>query len=264
MALHASVADGRLIARMLSWARLVFGLLCLLFELGLAPRPAVAGPPYVSDDPEPTDLGHFEIYGFTSGTATRDGTTGQAGIDFNYGALPDLQVTIVVPSAFAAPAGGAPQVGFGNMQFAAKYRFLHQDSFGLDVSFFPRLFMPAGTPSVGNSNPSILLPLWLQRDWGKWSLFGGGGCAISYDPGQDFCLAGAVVTRQVLPDLRLGIEAQWQSGNAEGALNSTGIGLGATYDLSEHIHLLAYVNRGVENPAATDAISWYASVLLTF
>ena len=55
----------------------------LVVMLALA-APALAGPPYVSDDPEPTDYKHFEIYAFGSGTKTTDGTSGQAGIDFNY------------------------------------------------------------------------------------------------------------------------------------------------------------------------------------
>ena len=54
--------------------------------------PALAGPPYVSDDPEPTDYRHFEIYAFTSGTRTIDGTSGQGGVDFNYGAAPGSAV----------------------------------------------------------------------------------------------------------------------------------------------------------------------------
>src|SRR5271155_3805926 len=35
---------------------------------------AVAGPPYVSDDPEPTDYQHYEIYLFTDGMSAHDGT----------------------------------------------------------------------------------------------------------------------------------------------------------------------------------------------
>src|SRR6185437_10432619 len=58
--------------------------LCAGFTLMLLTRSAIAGPPYVSDDPEPTDYRHFEIYTFSNGTATRDGTTGASGIDFNY------------------------------------------------------------------------------------------------------------------------------------------------------------------------------------
>src|SRR5882724_11978266 len=89
--------------------------------LGLA-RPALAGPPYVSDDPEPTDYKHFEIYTFNNGTRTRDGTGGETGIDFNYGAAPDLQLTATLPGAFNQPAGGL-SLGPGNVELAAKYRF---------------------------------------------------------------------------------------------------------------------------------------------
>jgi hypothetical protein len=58
---------------------------------------------YVSDDPEPTDYGHFEIYTFNNGTATRDGAAGESGVDFNYGAAPDLQLTAPCPRASIIP-----------------------------------------------------------------------------------------------------------------------------------------------------------------
>ena len=118
------------------------------FALALLTRSAVAGPPYVSDDPEPTDYQHFEIYTFTNGTATRSGTTGESGIDFNYGAAPDLQLTATLPTGFNQPAGGSTSFGASNVELAAKYRFLHQDGFGLDVSIFPRVFLPAGRTSL--------------------------------------------------------------------------------------------------------------------
>ena len=63
----------------------------------LLAAPAFAGPPFVTDDPQPTDFGHYEIYAFTAGTATRGDIGGTAGIDFNYGAAPDLQLTAVIP-----------------------------------------------------------------------------------------------------------------------------------------------------------------------
>src|ERR1700676_5417019 len=79
---------------------IAFGLLAALA------RPASAGPPYVSDDPEPTDYKHFEIYTFNSGTATQSGISGATGIDFNYGAAPDLQLTATLPTGFNRPVGG--------------------------------------------------------------------------------------------------------------------------------------------------------------
>src|SRR6202050_3399332 len=129
--------------------------MCGALLLGMI-TPATAGPPYLSDDPEPTDYKHFEIYTFNNGTAARDGTGGEAGIDFNYGAAPTLQLTAVLPMGFDRPAGGGTEIGLSNIELAAKYRFLRQDSFGWDVSVFPRVFLPSGSAAVGDSNPSLL------------------------------------------------------------------------------------------------------------
>ena len=179
---------------------------------------------------------------------------------------PDLQLTAQLPGSFGQQADFGPsQFGLGNIQLAAKYRFLHQAGFGLDVSFFPRLFLPSTSATVGDPHSSILLPLWLQKDWGDWSVFGGGGCSISSDSSErNHCLAGGVVTRKVSEKLRLGIEVSYQSAQANGVPASTALGLGAQYDLSDHYHLLGYVNRGVQNANETDQLSWYAALLFTF
>jgi hypothetical protein len=228
-------------------------------------RPAVAGPPYLSDDPEPTDYKHFEIYTFNNGTTARDGTSGEAGIDFNYGAAPNLQLTATLPIGFDHPAGGKTNFGLGNIELAAKYRFLHQDTFGLDVSFFPRVFLPSGSHAVGDNHASLLLPIWVKRDWGNgWSTFGGGGCEIGARGSQDFCLAGAVLTYQLLPKLQVGPELFHQTADGNGTPATTSIGFGARYDLSETYHLLGYVRRGIQNTNETDQYSWYAAILFTF
>src|ERR1700680_3895303 len=151
-------------------------------------RPALAGPPYVSDDPEPTDYKHFEIYSFSSGTATRGDIGGAAGVDFNYGAAPNLQLTATLPAGFDRPGSGRTGFGLNNTQLAAEYRLLHQDSFGLDVSVFPRVFLPSGSTNIANDTASLLLPVWVQKDWsGGWSAFGEGGCVISGHALPVFC-----------------------------------------------------------------------------
>src|SRR5450755_3999355 len=103
---------------------------CCGLLLALMMGPTFAGPPYVSDDPQPTDYQHFEIYTFTTGTTTRDGIAGQSGIDFNYGAAPDLQLTATLPEGYSRASNGGTSIGASNIEVAAKYRFLHQDSFG--------------------------------------------------------------------------------------------------------------------------------------
>ncbi|HXN66606.1 MAG TPA: transporter, partial [Bradyrhizobium sp.] len=227
-------------------------------------RPAFAGPPYVSDDPEPTDYKHFEIYTFSNGTATRGDIGGASGIDFNYGAAPNLQLTATLPIGFDNPAGGNMSFGPGNIELAAKYRFLHQDSFGLDVSVFPRVFLPSPTRNLGNPAASLLLPVWVQKDWnGGWSAFGGGGCVVSGRAAQDFCLTGGVVTYQLLSKLQLGVELFHQTADHIGTPATSSIGIGARYDINDTYHLLGYIRRGIENAAEADQFSWYASVLFT-
>jgi hypothetical protein len=225
---------------------------------------ALAGPPYVSDDPEPTDYKHFEIYTFTSGTTTRDGTAGQSGIDFNYGAAPDLQLTATLPEGYSQTIDGT-SIGASNVELAAKYRFLHQDGFGLDVSIFPRVFLPSGSNVIGDNRVSLLLPVWVQKDWsGGWSAFGGGGCTMSERRAVDFCQMGAVLNYQLLPKLQVGAEIFHQTADAGGTPATSSLGVGWRYDLNDNYHLLGYIRRGIENASETDRYSWYTSVLFTF
>jgi Putative MetA-pathway of phenol degradation len=226
--------------------------------------PLVAGPPYVTDDPEPTDYQHYEIYVFASGTHARDDVSGASGIDFNYGAGHDLQLTATVPFAYDKPVGGERTTGVSNIELAAKYRFVHKDDSGWDISVFPRLFLPSSSEHIGEKHFSLLLPVWLEKDWDKWSTFGGGGCQINRGgDSKDFCMAGWALTRQVTPNLQLGAEIVHQSADTKGGNSSSQFGVGLRYDLNDHYHVLAYVGPSIQN-AASDDYAWYTSFLLTF
>jgi len=237
----------------------------LAFVAMIASVPALAGPPYVTDDPEPTDTGHFEIYAFTQGTTVRHDTSGASGIDFNYGDATDLQLTAVLPLEYDMPSGAPSVMGVGNIELAAKYRFMHQDDFGWDVAVFPRMFLPSASSLVGDRHASFLLPIWVGRDFGRWSTFGGGGCALNNgDGGEDYCLMGWALTREVAPKLHLGAEIYHQTAVTRGGRASTGIGFGATYDLSDNYHLMASAGPGIQNTDETNRASWYAAMLFTF
>jgi hypothetical protein len=239
-------------------------LMCGSLSLACA-APAVAGPPYMTDDPEPTDFKHFEIYTFSNGMAARDGTNGEAGLDINYGGAPNLQLTATLPVAYDFLQSGATQVGFGNVELAAKYRFLTQQNFGLDVAVFPRVFLPSAATNVGEQHASLLLPVWLEKDWGEWSAFGGGGCEIHRGGDtQDFCEAGVVVTRQWTKALQVGLELFHQSADTKGGAAMTSIGAGWRYDINDNFHLLGYVGRGIQNADETDRFNWYTAILFTF
>jgi Putative MetA-pathway of phenol degradation len=228
-------------------------------------NPTLAGPPYRTDDPEPTDYGHYEIYAFSNGIVADDGTTGAGGIDFNYGGAPNLQLSATLPVEYIFSDGRAFLGGLSSIELAAKYRFLTQANFGLDVAVFPRVFLPSASSNIGEPHASFLLPMWVEKDWDKWSAFGGGGCEINRGGNsQDFCLAGLAITNQVTSKLQVGLEIFHQTSDTQGESATTSLGTGVRYDLSEHYHLLGYVGRGIENARANDRLDWYAAVLFTF
>jgi hypothetical protein len=67
--------------------------------------PAHAGPPYTTDDPEPTDTGHWEDRLFLDSLQTPGLTTSQTGFDINYGAAKDLQLTLLAPLDYESGGG---------------------------------------------------------------------------------------------------------------------------------------------------------------
>src|SRR5206468_4886586 len=89
---------------------------------------ADAGPPYQTDDPEPTDLRHWEIYNFIDFDGHRSNVEGEAGLDLNYGAAKGLQLTATLPIAFEHADGTGWRGGRGDIELGAKYRFLDAET----------------------------------------------------------------------------------------------------------------------------------------
>jgi len=231
----------------------------------LLATPAFAGPPYVTDDPDPTETGHYEVYAFAAGTRTASGIDGAAGLDVSYGAIPDLQLSLTVPIAYEHPDGGPLIGGVGNIEIAAKYRILHQDDVGVDVAVFPRVFLPSVSSRVGDRHASLFLPVWIGRHMDKWTTFGGGGCAINNGGGsRNYCLAGWALTYRVRADLELGAEIYHQTPDAVGARHTTGLNFGARYDVSENFHLVGSIGPGIQNADETNQVSAFAALLFTF
>lgn len=234
----------------------------LLLLVALIAAPAVAGPPYVTDDPQPTDFGHYEVYFFASAAHVPGATTGASGVDFNYGGFRDIQLTAVVPVAFDT-SGGGRRVGAGNVEVAVKYKFLHQTAAGIDFSVFPRVFVPTGGSRFGTGRVAVLLPLWAERDIGKWSVFGGGGYQLI--PGErDFWTGGVAVSRALGDRASLGVEVYHHGPDARDARPFTGVSVGGTYRLSPHWSIIAAGGPGIENARREGQVTGYAAVKADF
>src|SRR6478609_238063 len=166
-----SVSSQKLSWRCARTACALVGLLCGL--------DASAGPPYVTDDPAPTDRGHWEVYGFAGGSHVAGSTGGEAGLDVNYGCARDLQCTVVVPMAYEHSDDF--QGGMGVVETALKWKIVHQqdDTARPDVAFFPRVFWPTASSRFASPHANVLLPLWVGKDFDAWSTFGGGGYQVN-------------------------------------------------------------------------------------
>jgi hypothetical protein len=61
----------------------------------LAPTIAWAGPPFLTDDPEPTETGNWEIYApLIEAEGRGKDFAGAVAVEVNYGAATDLQLTV--------------------------------------------------------------------------------------------------------------------------------------------------------------------------
>jgi hypothetical protein len=226
---------------------------------------ASAGPPFITDDPEPTDTGHFENYFYVQGTRAAGETSGPAeGIEINYGAFPDTQLTLSVPLDFNPGPGGMGML-FAPVGLGVKYRFIEEDDEGWrpQVAVFPQIQIPAGSASR-NVPTTELLPLWAQKSFSQWTAFGGGGLTLNPGAGnRDYLIFSGALLRQVGDRLQIGAEMFGQTRGSTASGGSAAVGLGALYDLSDNWHLIGSVNTGIVNGRESDAHSYIFAVKWT-
>ena len=168
---------------------------------------------------------------------------GEAGLDLNYGAAKDLQLTAVLPVGFYNDHGFSAwglRTGTGMIELAAKYKFLHQSDRDWlpDVCLFPRFLIPTER-NFGYDRTNFFLPIWAEKDFGPWAVFGGG---YDLNPGpsaRDFWQGGIAVNRTMSKRLQLGLEVYGQTSDAVTGDGYSAFNFGATYKFVEHWSLLA-------------------------
>jgi hypothetical protein len=188
--------------------------------LGLGRAPAFAGPPFQTDDPEPIDYKNYEFYTFASadGTPVEMDTVGPA-IEFNWGALPNVHLHIILPLAAAlpsnnpnyAPSGAGPNaIGLGDIETGVKYRFVQESKYRPQVGTFVMFELPTGSApkGLGVGKTWYKVPLWAQKSFGPWTTYGGGGETLfdHSDGYRDFRFAGWLIQRDLGKKWTLGTE----------------------------------------------------------
>ncbi|WP_420265584.1 hypothetical protein [Candidatus Magnetominusculus dajiuhuensis] len=122
---------------------------------------------------------------------------------------------------------------------------------GPQVSVFPIVDLPSGDSSrgLGEGHIKIFFPLWLQKSWGQWTTYGGGG--YWYHPGdnnKNYRFVGWLLQRELSKTLTLGAEIFNTSSRAKGDRGETGFNIGGFINLSEDHHILFSAGRDINGP----------------
>ncbi len=236
----------------------------------LVPISAWAGPPFRTDDPEPVEYHHWEIYTFSQATHIKGDTAGVLpGLDMNYGLIPEAHFHVTTPFMFDKADGSDTQSGYGDTEIGMKCRLIKEEENGWrpQIAIYPAVDLPTGDKDKGFSTgrEREFLPVWLQKSFGVWTTYGGGGYWINPGEGnKDYWFFGWTLVRKVNDKLRLGGEIFYLTADAVEGISSSGCNLGVTYDLTENHHLLFSAGRGIQHVATTNEFSYYVAYQLTF
>jgi hypothetical protein len=239
--------------------------------LALGADSAIAGPPFRTDDPEPVGYQNFEFYTFTTGTSVAGDTAGVGpAFEFNYGPTEDIQLHVVAPFGFDSPSAAPNHFGYSDTELGVKYRFIQEDEKGSRpmVGIFPLIELPTGDEQkgLGAGYTRVFLPVWIQKSFGDWTTYGGGGYWINKHRStgdKNYWFFGWLLQKQVTKQLTLGGEIFHQTPDSVDGKASTGFNLGGFYDFNDHHHLLFSFGRDLEHPSENNKFSWYVGYQIT-
>ena len=113
------------------------------------------GPPFQTDDPVPVDPQNYEFYvfGAVSSAPTEVDPVGPA-FEFNWGALPRVQLHAVLPFGAVVPTNqgnDAPPNAFGlvDAELGVKVAFLLETPKLPQIGMFPMFELPTGSYTKG-------------------------------------------------------------------------------------------------------------------
>lgn len=225
----------------------------------------IAGPPFTTDDPEPVEYRHGEFYIASHTTHDVNGCSGTAPhVEVNYGAFTNGQLHVIAPISFVAPTHGHTQLGYGDTEVGIKYRFIEETTWRPQIGTFPQMEIPTGDSALnlGSGQTQLFLPLWLQKQLGSWTTYGGGGYWINPGTGNfDWWFFGLVLQYRISSRLALGAEILHETVKDTAGESDTQCHVGVVFDASDTDHLLFSVGPTIQGPSGFQG---YVAFLWTF
>jgi hypothetical protein len=223
-----------------------------------------AGPPFVTDDPEPPPPGGWEInvpfiIERSSGKTEMDAPL----FDLNYG-VPSVQLKLEFPISIVHEDGSGTSAGAGDLLLGVKWRFYNNEKSHVQLGIYPQVLVPTGDPArdLGEGRTAFVFPLLAQQNWDKWTLYGNVGFWWqTATEEQNYIYAGAVLEREFNERLTLGVELFGNSPKERGSRSDVAFHVGGTWKLTEHLNLLFAGGRDIVGD--TRAMGYIGLQLLT-
>jgi len=152
--------------------RAPFWALVIPYCLALAaPALGQGGPPLITDDPGTPGSGHWEI---NTAVTLEDRAAGRLWdaplVDANYGWGEHIQLKLEIPWRVGTTPAAGTVSGLGEALAGVKWRFLDQDTSGIDLGTYPQVGFQTVTSSarkgVAQDYTNVILPLTVQRNLG--------------------------------------------------------------------------------------------------
>lgn len=226
---------------------------------------ALAGPPFRTDDPQPVDYRHWEFYLASQYQNDTSGVSATAPhIEINYGFWPNFQAHLILPMEYAKPEGAPSHYGYSDTELGLKWRFYNDEQTKFMAGAFPLLEIPTGNESkgLGNGQPQVFIPVWLQKGWGPWLTYGGGGYWINPGEGhRDFQFLGWLLQRDLNKYITLGAEIFYQTPADISGEHEVGFNAGGFINLCKNHQILFSAGTDIHGPSS---FFYYVAYYITF
>lgn len=214
--------------------RLIKLSLCHCVSLILVRALLMAGPPFVTDDPDAVAYKHGEAYvGSVGSKASSEFYAFLPFIEFDYGAFKNTQLHCTIPFSIDKKVNNAASYGLGMVELGVKYRIIAETKTRPQFGTFPLVELPTANArkGLGSGKIQFFLPIWLQKSWGEhgqqWTTYGGGG--YWFNPGlmhEDYWFFGWVLQREITQHWWHGFEVFYQTKAHQNGDNSFGFNVG--------------------------------------
>jgi hypothetical protein len=229
------------------------------------PEVSLAGSPFVMDDAEIVEYQHWEVSLAAQYRHDRDQDCSTLPhLEVNYGVIPNVQLHLIAPLVYVKTERAGSQYAYGDTELGVKFRFVQETEYLPQIAIFPTVELPTGDSDkgLGNGRTQYFLPLWLQKSFGPWTTYGGGGYWINPGVGKkDWWQFGWQVQREINKTLTLGTELYYKTASTEDGKDATGYTFGAIINITESHHILLSAGQDINGP---NYLSVYVGYQFTF